>query len=747
MRSLAKRFIAALALALALVPLLAGTAWASDYDITISTQTGDASQGQVGFQNISGFEWIGPDAVLTHAFGPYELGGVGWVYAVPASGYRFAGWINLATGEVVSEETPFAVDLKAFSEDGSRPIRLEARFEEMGADMATVALSCGKDFGTKYVYVKRGSVFILPDCPFDTSSLTSRVFNGWDLGFPGATITVDQDVTVTANWAWLYERTFSPVKLRFCDGRFVKWRHDEGYDPNSQAVETMEVEAESLVTLPECMFSRDGFVFDRWDCGKPGEQIVAEFSRDITALWKLAEPADGPVLTLRSNAFCESIFRVDGAIIPDLSPRIVEEGTTITIELVGADDFRLKELRVEGLEVDIPEPGDLKVWEWKLQFEMPANDVTIEVAWEFKPISAHYYPNGGAGDEIIIPYQGPSYRLPDCDFTPPEGMEFMGWLCDLDLSDDGAPFRGVLLQPGEVLDSRWAPKIMPLWRLSSPVGHTHSIVKVEAVEPTCDTSGHDTCWKCTWCGKLFADADGTHEIAAPVEIPAGHDWGEWTVTKEPTATEEGEKTRICKRDPSHTETEAIPVVKTPGEYSPAYGAGATWSADDGEGLTFIIKRGLDDDTTYSHFLGASVDGASVPPLGYEASPGSLELTLKPAFLASLAPGAHTLTVTFDDGAVDVAFTTAEASGGGGPEPALAPVKDGLPAWAWILIGLGGLAVLGGVAYAVLILRARRQAATMRHGVSPHSAASSHAASGTHRATREDATLADRYRRH
>ncbi|MBR3257906.1 MAG: hypothetical protein IKF96_02850, partial [Eggerthellaceae bacterium] len=169
-------------------------------------------------------------------------------------------------------------------------------------------------------------------------------------------------------------------------------------------------------------------------------------------------------------------------------------------------------------------------------------------------------------------------------------------------------------------------------------------------------------------------------------------------------------------------------------------------ADDGEGLTFIIKRGLDDDTTYSHFLGASVDGASVPPLGYEASPGSLELTLKPAFLASLTSGAHTLTVTFDDGTVDVAFTTAAASGEEGPEPAPAPVKDGLPVWAWILIGLGGLAVLGGVAYVVLILRARRQAAAMRHGASAHTAATSHAASGTNRAAREDATLADRYRR-
>ena len=46
-----------------------------------------------------------------------------------------------------------------------------------------------------------------------------------------------------------------------------------------------------------------------------------------------------------------------------------------------------------------------------------------------------------------------------------------------------------------------------------------------------------------------------------VEIPAtGHDWGEWTVTKEATLTEEGEEIRVCGNDPSHTETRSIPII-------------------------------------------------------------------------------------------------------------------------------------------------------------------------------------------
>ncbi|MBR3258020.1 MAG: hypothetical protein IKF96_03430, partial [Eggerthellaceae bacterium] len=167
MRSLIKRFATALVLACALLPVFAGTAWASGLNVTISTQTGDASQGRVGFQQVDGFAWLGPDTKLTHAYTPHEKDGLGWVYAVPASGYRFAGWVNLDTGEILSEETPFAVDLWGLSGNGAWPIKLEARFEKMGADMTTVALSCGIELGTKYVYVKRGSAFILPDCPFD----------------------------------------------------------------------------------------------------------------------------------------------------------------------------------------------------------------------------------------------------------------------------------------------------------------------------------------------------------------------------------------------------------------------------------------------------------------------------------------------------------------------------------------------------------------------------------------------------
>jgi hypothetical protein len=48
--------------------------------------------------------------------------------------------------------------------------------------------------------------------------------------------------------------------------------------------------------------------------------------------------------------------------------------------------------------------------------------------------------------------------------------------------------------------------------ISYTVSTAHSLTHVEAVKPTYTAEGNKEYWKCEWCGKLFADAEGTKEI-------------------------------------------------------------------------------------------------------------------------------------------------------------------------------------------------------------------------------------------
>ena len=78
----------------------------------------------------------------------------------------------------------------------------------------------------------------------------------------------------------------------------------------------------------------------------------------------------------------------------------------------------------------------------------------------------------------------------------------------------------------------------------------HDPIAVPGKEPTCTETGLTEGKECKICGATLVEQK---------EIPAlDHDWDDWKVTKEATCTEPGVKTRTCKRDASHTETEPIP---------------------------------------------------------------------------------------------------------------------------------------------------------------------------------------------
>lgn len=85
----------------------------------------------------------------------------------------------------------------------------------------------------------------------------------------------------------------------------------------------------------------------------------------------------------------------------------------------------------------------------------------------------------------------------------------------------------------------------------------HDPVTWQKEAATCDKDGHYEGMKCARCGEI---------IIAPVVIPKGHSYGEWTIIKEATCTEEGERKAACIRC-GEEKTEVIPKKEHEFEYT------------------------------------------------------------------------------------------------------------------------------------------------------------------------------------
>ena len=90
----------------------------------------------------------------------------------------------------------------------------------------------------------------------------------------------------------------------------------------------------------------------------------------------------------------------------------------------------------------------------------------------------------------------------------------------------------------------------------------HDPEKVAAKAATCTADGWNEHYVCSHCG-VCVDANGGLS-AIPVTSALGHDFGDWVVTKEPTADKAGYQTRTCSRCDAE-EVERIPAT---GEVKP-----------------------------------------------------------------------------------------------------------------------------------------------------------------------------------
>ena len=80
--------------------------------------------------------------------------------------------------------------------------------------------------------------------------------------------------------------------------------------------------------------------------------------------------------------------------------------------------------------------------------------------------------------------------------------------------------------------------------------HVHELYLVEAQPATCTEPGHIAYYACRGCDNIYLDENGETILNPDYDIyteALGHDWGDWTVVTEPSATEEGYEERVCGR--------------------------------------------------------------------------------------------------------------------------------------------------------------------------------------------------------
>ncbi|MDD3404445.1 MAG: X2-like carbohydrate binding domain-containing protein [Hespellia sp.] len=141
-----------------------------------------------------------------------------------------------------------------------------------------------------------------------------------------------------------------------------------------------------------------------------------------------------------------------------------------------------------------------------------------------------------------------------------------------------------------------------------------------------------------------------NETTAAITVNQEHTWNEGIITKPATAADQGIRTYTCKYcDESYTELidKISPTV--------IEGGNGTYIQGSKDGLT------VKSDAAYEDFLSVSVDGNVLEEASYHTAPGSIVVTLKPEYLATLAVGTHTLDIVSATGTASTQFTIAAQS--------------------------------------------------------------------------------------
>lgn len=149
------------------------------------------------------------------------------------------------------------------------------------------------------------------------------------------------------------------------------------------------------------------------------------------------------------------------------------------------------------------------------------------------------------------------------------GKYFQDELCQSEITDKGEVIIDAL---GHLFDTAptysWDGAQCTAERVCSRDNHkeSESVTASVSSTATCTQDGQDV-YTATFENSAF-----TTQIKSEEREALGHDFGEWTVTKQATVDEFGEEQRVCQRDGAHIETRQIPKLEPepePGDTTPS----------------------------------------------------------------------------------------------------------------------------------------------------------------------------------
>ena len=266
-----------------------------------------------------------------------------------------------------------------------------------------------------------------------------------------------------------------------------------------------------------------------------------------------------------------------------------------------------------------------------------------------------YDANGGSGTmESKDVYIGESYTFPECGFEAKEGYKFKLWSITGEDSIGYPPGAEIHIVDNHILMGKVT--VTAQWDQLPK-----ATVKTPPAGKTLDYTGSEQ--ELVSAGEArggtMVYVIGTDGTTAPVSgwsesIPKGKEPGMYYIWYKAA----GDASHSDSKKGCATATIAKPPVVP--VYSYTEGAGAEWTKGNKTGLNFEIKGSPDDKETFEKFIGLASDGSTVAAENYTAASGSVKLTIKAAWLETLAAGKHTLTANFKDGKAEASFTVKDA---------------------------------------------------------------------------------------